>query len=718
MNKIRSAFFILAVIFPSLGFSANIISQNDVSILINNYDNSCFKGNGSIECLGKFSADNIGINDIPENITMPTIIDMGRYDACAIEDNELTCWGNFLLTTPSYENIQDVKLGAKHRCLLDSNGVNCWGDNSYTQTNVPLLNNPTQIDSGAYHSCAIDGQDVICWGQDNYLQNESRSLSNPYKLVSNRYDNCAFDDNGVTCWGRSGNKQLSTSYTKVSIGLKHVCALSGSDIQCWGDNSYNQADLSGLALSNPTDLAVGTYHSCAIDDSGIVCWGRNDKNQLSIPTNIINPTNIVAGGNDTCVLHNTNQLTCWGENENNRNILTDTDNDTFSDILDVFPNDSSEWADADNDGTGNNADAFPNDPSEQLDTDNDGTGDNSDVFPNDSSEQIDSDSDGTGDNADAFPTDPSEQLDSDGDGFGNNSDIFPNDPSEWIDTDRDGVGDNIDAFPTNWYEAYDTDGDGVGDRGDFFPMDPNEQFDNDKDGFGNNVDLYPEDIMRAYDFNGNKVDFLIEYYFTSKGQSILQDKVCSMFKKRNEEAFIAEKYIVSDPFFPYTGRIFEPSQIIDASKRCVLTFSKDFSLKVDIYIQVEDPNIENVFTETRMDMQCYLYNDQSFANPYNGYDQFIGYEVSIKADNSHNQWLCTDNMRYSIIVNDSGEKRIIESLKINPSYTLSDYINNSISWYSTYLLDREHESRFIHFQSFHGQYENNNFNFNWLKDNW
>jgi hypothetical protein len=84
--------------------------------------------------------------------------------------------------------------------------------------------------------------------------------------------------------------------------------------------------------------------------------------------------------------------------------LPDTDGDGFTDDVDEFPADPSEWADFDGDGVGDNADAFPFDASETTDTDGDGVGDNSDAFPNDPSESSDSDGDGIGDNADSPPT--------------------------------------------------------------------------------------------------------------------------------------------------------------------------------------------------------------------------------------------------------------------------------------------------------------------------
>lgn len=230
----------------------------------------------------------------------------------------------------------------------------------------------------------------------------------------------------------------------------------------------------------------------------------------------------------------------------------DDDNDTVSDILDLFPLDASETVDADLDGIGDNADtdddnddvpdemdAFPLDASENNDNDNDGVGDNADndddndtvedaqdAFPFDPTETIDTDGDGIGNNTDedddndgglddndAFPLDPNETIDSDGDGIGNNADLdddndgtpdesdaFRRDPTENTDTDEDGIGNNADD---------DDDNDGVLDIDDLFPLDAGDSRDNDQDGIGDNIDIDDDndtvpDISDAFPFNANE----------------------------------------------------------------------------------------------------------------------------------------------------------------------------------------------------------------------
>ena len=137
----------------------------------------------------------------------------------------------------------------------------------------------------------------------------------------------------------------------------------------------------------------------------------------------------------------------------------DSDGDGFSDSVDVFPDDETEWADHDEDGIGDNAD---------LDDDDDGVADTLDNCPlvsntdqlntdNDSQGNVcdaDDDNDGVGDSLDAFPLDASESVDFDGDGIGDNEDT---------DDDNDEVADTTDNCPRVFNPGQeDADGDGEG----------------------------------------------------------------------------------------------------------------------------------------------------------------------------------------------------------------------------------------------------------------
>ena len=190
--------------------------------------------------------------------------------------------------------------------------------------------------------------------------------------------------------------------------------------------------------------------------------------------------NNVDNDNDNDMWNNTDELDCLTDPLDSTSFPVDydgdwicdlldmdDDNDGYSDEVDAFPKNDTEWADNDLDSIGDNAD---------LDDDNDGFEDLNEMEcgsdPMDlTSIPNDQDLDGVCDAID---------MDIDGDSYDNDVDAFPLDPTEWADFDGDGVGDNADL---------DDDNDLVLDANDAFPMDPYETIDTDGDGVGNNADL-------------------------------------------------------------------------------------------------------------------------------------------------------------------------------------------------------------------------------------
>ena len=105
----------------------------------------------------------------------------------------------------------------------------------------------------------------------------------------------------------------------------------------------------------------------------------------------------------------------------------DSDGDGFVDIIDIFPNNSSEWTDSDIDGVGDNSDRCPNTATSTpvANIDNEGCSD---------SQNLDTDQDGINDQDDLC-------LDEDASGYDANADGCIDD------SDNDGVKDNLDICP-------------------------------------------------------------------------------------------------------------------------------------------------------------------------------------------------------------------------------------------------------------------------------
>jgi hypothetical protein len=234
-------------------------------------------------------------------------------------------------------------------------------------------------------------------------------------------------------------------------------------------------------------------------------------------------------------------------NQELRVVWFDADGDSFNDIVDAFPGDSTQFSDADGDGYGDNVSGNQPDncPSQAgtsrfdrfgcSDADYDGWSDTIDAFPNRASQWNDTDGDGFGDNLTGFRGDncPSNYGDSfrnntygcpdaDFDGWADSQDLFPQQSSQWNDTDGDGYGDEFSGFegdecPTivgnstlDRFGCPDQDGDGYSDLSDAFPSNPTQYLDTDGDGYGNNrsagasqSDAFPSDGTQWEDADGD-----------------------------------------------------------------------------------------------------------------------------------------------------------------------------------------------------------------------
>lgn len=186
-----------------------------------------------------------------------------------------------------------------------------------TPVTIDLGGIPTQVDGGASWTCAIVSSEVKCWGKLNFDR---------FQYLS------TFSRPTTVLLGASGTPK------KLAGGRQHVCVIAGSELLCWGANDKGQLGqgTAGAAYDSPiplqvgisgqfTDVAAGTEHTCAISSSELYCWGENTQGQLGInsydqqnlPAKVslgCTPSKVDAGGSHTCVVCTDGQLKCWGRN--------------------------------------------------------------------------------------------------------------------------------------------------------------------------------------------------------------------------------------------------------------------------------------------------------------------------------------------------------------------------------------------------------------------
>ena len=133
-------------------------------------------------------------------------------------------------------------------------------------------------------------------------------LSNVRSVSSNGSHTCALVGSAVKCWGDNSSLALGDSQvplfssvpvsasvsgsSAIGSGVLHVCAVSGGGAECWGENGNAElgngtltstaraGTVSGLG-SGVVAVTGGGYHSCAVTSGGAAkCWGWAYYGQL------------------------------------------------------------------------------------------------------------------------------------------------------------------------------------------------------------------------------------------------------------------------------------------------------------------------------------------------------------------------------------------------------------------------------------------------------
>ena len=256
--------------------------------------------------------------------------------------------------------VSGISAGLDHTCAVRDNGTLwCWGYNGHGQLGnggAPIVGGvatkgtyftPQQIGvatdwatvvAGEQHTCAIKtGGTLWCWGANGYNQLGFATTGSADKLTPTQVG-------------------ASTDWTAVALGQTHTCATkTGGTLWCWGDNSRGQSaagatstvsldesNNAGLvaALSGVTAIGAGDLHTCALTGTALHCWGDNTYGQIGngsaatqgaavggvfpavaypkmTATWTINGTwsGLSVGFNHACAIEATNGTKCWGDNQ-------------------------------------------------------------------------------------------------------------------------------------------------------------------------------------------------------------------------------------------------------------------------------------------------------------------------------------------------------------------------------------------------------------------
>ena len=202
----------------------------------------------------------------------------------------------------------------------------------------------SSVSAGNGETCGLTtGQDIVCWG-GSFGVNPAIASGGATKFkavsllgASSNSTFCGLTTAGTSCTNSSTVFDMIGQATTAH----HTCQISGGTVQCWGDNGAGQLGIASsmqksASMSQPvvvpgsfSFVSTGELHTCAISGSDAFCWGDDNAGELgdqtqstkAVPTKVLSPfgttlsfTKISAGAEHTCAIAN-NQIWCWGRNE-------------------------------------------------------------------------------------------------------------------------------------------------------------------------------------------------------------------------------------------------------------------------------------------------------------------------------------------------------------------------------------------------------------------
>ncbi|BDI21942.1 RCC1 domain-containing protein [Herbiconiux sp. L3-i23] len=266
----------------------------------------------------------------------------GEYFSCALAtDGTIGCWGYNSVWQLGNSGATGGNYGAPVK-VAQANGTD-WP--------AFATNKPTMIAAGASHVCALKGPTlgsdgrpvpptapVACWGQStsNALGTYSGAntatpqdvadpngvLAGATAITAGTQATCVLNTAAtanVACWGlgillgRAAGTEASPpansgvptaittsvgGFSSIDLSNAHACAGSGTQVLCWGKNSFTKLGVTGASENiflpravvdtdnaflgeRITSVAAGWSHSCASTQGGsVACWGYGALYQL------------------------------------------------------------------------------------------------------------------------------------------------------------------------------------------------------------------------------------------------------------------------------------------------------------------------------------------------------------------------------------------------------------------------------------------------------
>ena len=282
---------VISDVAASSGFACAITGGEVVCWGVNN---SGVLGRTGLSGSTFYAATNVATNGTFANSGV-TAIAVDRYNACAIEDGEVFCWGSN--ESGALGNGSDLVSSQDFEALPQK-----VADNStvgFTNSGVTAV-----VIGGGYGgpaACVVASGSVYCWGNDGVdsIGTSILGVAGPDMCGS---DECAKKPVKVSD-GEMVNTGLAAGAGALAMSNEHVCAIKSSTVFCWGSSGEGQLGLAGGWAdpnANPPTYYQNpwmVYNTAppTVTSFSPTTFGRGDTITLS-GTNLRSMTKVWVGG--------------------------------------------------------------------------------------------------------------------------------------------------------------------------------------------------------------------------------------------------------------------------------------------------------------------------------------------------------------------------------------------------------------------------------------
>lgn len=240
---------------------------------------------------------------------------------------EVLCWHDVLAADlePRWIGVIDIAGAEDRTCVVRGGGaVTCWGFATPSSAETQVIPGAIEVATSRERTCVRTAEgEVWCWWPGNEVS-QVRNVEHAAQVVIGATYACELERTGeVRCWGRAPDAvAVERAYAEAVPGVEaeelaagddFMCARTGADVRCWGENDHGQlgtgwsklhpAPIAVPGIDDAIDVHAGAGFTCARRrNTNVACWGSGHFVDGPEPSDVTDMAGAIqlAGTRDLC----------------------------------------------------------------------------------------------------------------------------------------------------------------------------------------------------------------------------------------------------------------------------------------------------------------------------------------------------------------------------------------------------------------------------------